>query len=119
MSGDGVVFVDTGPTANLVRPRWLGTRNLRVGKQGLPRESAYPACARPESAMDAFATCALLRILQLGSQGEKEIVPPFLRKGTFEALGGQLDSSSDALPLRKRGVGTSPTVNQGGIVSSE
>ena len=34
---DGVVVLDTGATANFVRFRWLGNRNLLVEKHGSPR----------------------------------------------------------------------------------
>ena len=43
---DCVVALDIRAAANLVRNKWLGHRKKTLGRWGVPRPVAYPACAR-------------------------------------------------------------------------
>ena len=43
---ESLAVLDTGSTANSVCYKWLGNRNLFLGKQGFARAGSYPSAAQ-------------------------------------------------------------------------
>ena len=106
MGEDGMVVLETGSAANPARFRWLGYRNSQLGKQGLPRAPACPACVCFEFGDGRLGQVRRGADVTFGTAGRRGThtafaleadIPALLREGALGALGGQSGCACDVL----------------------